>query len=124
MGQCRVEVWGDIGEEGWTALASGLQRHPGFTTVEASRETMLQAPRAALKIICDAMGGLGTRSEWWVETDRVVTVFKDGVTEEGDELKWEELQEILECLFIYFESQVQSQEGEGDGEAGEEDEQI
>ena len=57
-------------------------------------------------ISCDlnAMGGLGTRSEWHVVTDRVVKVVKDGVTEEGDELKWEELKEILDE--VQFESQV------------------
>ena len=88
-----VHVGGDIGKEGWAALASGLQRHPGFPTVETSRATILQAPREALKIIWDAMGALGTLSEWRVLTDRVVTVFKNGVT---DNLKWEELLLLLD----------------------------
>ena len=87
-----VEVEGDIGEEGWTALASGLQPHPGFKEVEASREFMLQAPRAALKIIWDALGALGTASSWQLGRIEVV---KDGVTEEGDELKWAEFSAIL-----------------------------
>ena len=84
-----------FGEEGWAALASGLQRHPGFRIVVVPRAIMLQAPRAALKIIWDAMGALGTPSEWYVLTDDIA-VMKDGVTEEGDEVKWEELKEILE----------------------------
>ena len=86
-------VGGDIGEEGWTALASGLQQHPGFKRVAASREIMLQAPRAALKIIWDAMGALGVRSRWVVNTDDgYIGVVKDTVTMAGeDELKWAKL---------------------------------
>ena len=93
-----VHVQGDIGEEGWTALASGLQRHPGFTRVFAHRASMLQAPRAALKIIWDALGALGTTSSWsvWLnDPNERIEVVKDGVTEEGDELKWAEISEIL-----------------------------
>ena len=33
-----------LGEEGWTALASGLQRHPGFKRVTASRASMVKLP--------------------------------------------------------------------------------
>ena len=93
-----VHVQGDIGEEGWTALASGLQRHPGFTSVFVHRAFMMQAPRAALKIIWDAMGALGTTSFWSVLLNGPpwrIEVVKDGVTEEGDELKWAEISGIL-----------------------------
>ena len=93
-----VDVQGDIGEEGWTALASGLQRHPGVKEVFVHRASMLQAPRAALKIIWDAMGALGTTSFWSVllnDPFKRIEVVKDGVTEEGDELKWAEILEIL-----------------------------
>ena len=93
-----MRVQGDIGEEGWTALASGLQRHPGFKEVVASRASMLQAPRAALKIIWDALGALGTTSSWSVLLNMPpwrIEVVKDGVTEEGDELKWAEISAIL-----------------------------
>ena len=94
----RVYVGEDIGEEGWTALASGLQRHPGVKEVFVHRASMLQAPRAALKIIWDAMGALGTTSSWFVRLNfpnKMIEVVKDGVTEEGDELKWAEISAIL-----------------------------
>ena len=94
----RVYVEGDLGEEGWTALASGLQRHPGVKEVFVHRASMLQAPRAALKIIWDALGALGTASFWSVllnDPNERIEVVKDGVTEEGDELKWAEISAIL-----------------------------
>ena len=132
-----VFVERDIGEEGWAALASGLQRHPGFTIVVVPRAIMLQAPRAVLKIIWDSMGALGTPSQWWVLTDDLTMnfkVFKDGVTEVGDKLKWEELLKMLDMTDSQFMSQFESssssesEEGEGEDdyghEAGEEDEQI
>ena len=130
-----VFVERDIGEEGWAALASGLQRHPGFTIVVVPRAIMLQAPRAVLKIIWDSMGALGTPSQWWVLTDDLTMnfkVLKDGVTEEGDKLKWEELLKMLDMTDSQFMSQFESsserEEGEGEDdygdEAGEEDEQI
>ena len=95
-----------LGEEGWTALASGLQRHPGFKKVTASRASMAQAPRAALKIIWDAMGALGTPSKWRVESETYflvkIDVVKDGVTNGGDEFKCEELTEILDMTKSQF----------------------
>ena len=94
-------VGGDIGEEGWTALASGLQRHPGFRRVFASRASMQQAPREALKTIWDHLGT--TPGSAWVvfmgrhdHHVRSQMVLKDGVIEGGVELKWAELEEILD----------------------------
>ena len=124
-----------LGEEGWTALASGLQRHPGFKKVSASRACMVQAPRAALKIIWDAMGALGTPSKWCVESEAggssqsYIDVVKDGVTEGGVELKWEELTEILDMNEAQFLADKRTQllyesEGDEDLEAEEVDEQA
>ena len=124
-----------LGEEGWTALASGLQRHPGFKRVTASRASMVQAPRAALKIIWDAMGALGTPSKWCVESETYclvkIDVVKDGVAEGGDEFKWEELTKILDMTASQFlaDKRIQllsSSDSEGeevDEQAEEEEEQ-
>ena len=58
-------------------------------------------------------------------------VLKDGVTEVGDKLKWEELLKMLDMtdsqFMSHFESSSESEEGEGEddyGHDGEEDEQI
>ena len=55
MGGGGVMVEGDIGAEGLTALAVGLQRHPGFRYFEVLRLDTRAAPREALKMIWDAM---------------------------------------------------------------------
>ena len=102
-----MSVGGDIGEEGWAALASGLQQHPGFRRVFASRASMQQAPRAALKTIWDHLGTT-PGSGWDVmglhdhHVRSEIKVLKDGVIEGGVELKWAELEEILELTESQF----------------------
>ena len=97
---CNVHVRAEIGEEGWTALAAGLQQHPGFGEVSAPRGSMLQAPKATIKILWDAMRAGNAR--WQVLTDDLtgeIEVVKDGVT---DELKWAEISEILDMSESQF----------------------
>ena len=99
-GDSGVHVRAEIGEEGWTALAAGLQQHPGFGEVSAPRGSMLQAPKATIKILWDAMGAGNAR--WQVLTDDLagdIEVVKDGVT---DELKWAEISEILDMSESQF----------------------
>ena len=84
----------DIGEEGWAALATGLQRRPGFTRVFVSRHLMKQASRASLRTTWDALGALGSPSTWSVAG--LAGFRKDGLTEEGSEEKWAKLLKILE----------------------------
>ena len=131
-----VNVEEGIGEEGWAALASVLQRHPGFKGVHVPRAYMLRAPRAALKIIWDAMGGLWFRSRWVVNTDDgYIGVVKDGVigvTMAGeDELKWAKLTEILnmsESQFLadknMFWGEFEDEDEESESESDEESEGV
>ena len=94
---------------------------------------MLRAPRAALKIIWDAMGALGFRSRWVVNTDDgYIGVVKDGLTM-ADELKWAELTEILnmsESQFLadknmfWGEDEDEESESEGDEESEGVEEQV
>ena len=69
IGGGNVWIEGDIGAEGWTALAAGLQRHPGFRCFEVFRLDTRAAPREALNMIWDAMDNHDD-SYWsvtWVE---------------------------------------------------------
>ena len=65
-----VRVRGDMGAEGWTALAAGLQRHP-FRCFEVRRLDTRAAPREALKMIWDAMDNHDD-SNWFVYELRVL----------------------------------------------------
>ena len=83
------------------ARRGGLPWHPGFRRVFASRASMQQAPRAALKTIWDHLGTT-PGSGWDVmglhdhHVRSEIKVLKDGVIEGGVELKWAELEEILD----------------------------
>ena len=93
LGEGGVAIHGDIGVEGWTALATALQRHPGFSYFSTSRRITRAAPREALKMIWDAMGSLGTPSTWIVTNDDFhprIPIDKDGMTKEANEIIWEE----------------------------------
>ena len=83
-GDSGVHVRAEIGEEGWTALAAGLQQHPGFGEVSAPRGSMLQAPKATIKILWDAMGA--GNASWQVLTDDLagdIEVVKEGMEANG-----------------------------------------
>ena len=93
LGEGGVAIHGDIGVEGWTALATALQRHPGFSYFSTSRRITRAAPREALKMIWDAMGSLGTPSTWIVANDDFlprIPIHKNGMTKEANEIIWEE----------------------------------
>ena len=93
LGVGGVAIQGDIGVEGLTALATALQRHPGFSFFVTSRRMTRAAPREALKMIWDAMGTLGTPSTWIVADDDFlprIPINKNGMTKEANEIIWEE----------------------------------
>ena len=71
IGGRNVWIEGDIGAEGWTALAAGLQRHPGLCCFEGRRLDTRAAPREALKMIWDAMDNHDD-SNWFVYELRVL----------------------------------------------------
>ena len=71
IGGRNVWIEGDIGAEGWTAFAAGLQRHPGLCCFEGRRLDTRAAPREALKMIWDAMDNHDD-SNWFVYELRVL----------------------------------------------------
>ena len=104
-----VRVRGDMGAEGWTALAAGLQRHPGFRCFEVFRLDTRAAPREALNMIWDAMDNHDD-SYWsvtWVEVSvdgLGLRVRKNGLTKEENEMKWAEVVRILDMSEAEFQA--------------------
>ena len=119
-----VRVRGDMGAEGWTALAAGLQRHP-FRCFEVRRLDTRAAPREALKMIWDAMDNHDD-SYWsvtWVEVsvDGLGLRFrKNGLTKKEKEMKWAEVVRILDMSEAEFQATVDLELVQEDsGEEGE-----
>ena len=129
IGGGNVWIEGDIGAEGWTALAAGLQRHPGFRCFEVFRLDTRAAPREALKMIWDAMDNHDD-SYWsvtWVEVsvDGLGLRFrKNGLTKEENEMKWAEVVRILDMSEAEFQAAVElglvQEEDSGEENLGEE----
>ena len=109
IGGGNVWIEGDIGAEGWTALAAGLQRHPGLCCFEGRRLDTRAAPREALKMIWDAMDNHDD-SYWsvtWVEVsvDGLGLRFrKNGLTKKEKEMKWAEVVRILDMSEAEFQA--------------------
>ena len=106
MGGGNVLVLGDIGTEGWTALAAGLQRHPGFRYFDVLRLDTRAAPREALKMIWDAMDN---HDSYWFVYDplRGLEIRKNGLTKEENEMKWAEVVRILDMSEAEFQATVE-----------------
>ena len=129
IGGGNVWIEGDIGAEGWTALAAGLQRHPGLCCFEGRRLDIRAAPREALKMIWDAMDNHDD-SYWsvtWVEVSvdgLGLRVRKNGLTKEENEMKWAEVVRILDMSEAEFQAVVElglvQEEDSGEENLGEE----
>ena len=97
-----LSVTGDIGADGWAALAEALQRFPGERGVEVSRQDMLAAGKENLRTIWESLQG--ENSQWVVKFGNTeVTIPKEFDGGEVNEWGWEKLEQILvmseeECL--------------------------
>ena len=117
-----VRVRGDMGAEGWTALAAGLQRHP-FRCFEVRRLDTRAAPREALKMIWDAMDN---HDSYWFVYDplRGLEIRKNGLTKEENEMKWAKVVRILDMSEAEFQAVVElglvQEEDSGEENLGEE----
>ena len=89
----KVEVCGDLGMEGWEALAKALQKHPCHAKIISSKERMLQARREDLRTIWESMPGRrnGIPSTWIVSG----TEFTKASVEESEKA-WVQLLEFLD----------------------------
>ena len=106
-----VSVRRDLGVEGWTALATGLQRHPRFHEFSASRLDTRAAPREALKMIWDAMLDFGDYddddynddSKWIVEAPNHWKYSDDNILNPQLSVRnWEHLIRILDMSEAEF----------------------
>ena len=109
-----LSVTGDIGANGWAALAEALQRFPGDRGVEVSRQDMLAAGKENLRTIWESLQG--ENSQWVVKFGNTeVTIPKEFDGGEVNEWGWEKLEQILvmseeECLEQARESEGEEQE--------------
>ena len=89
-----LSVTGDIGPNGWTALAEALQRFPGERGVEVSRQDMLAARKENLRTIWESLQG---QNSYWVMKFGYMkaTVPKELDGGEVNEWGWEKLEQIL-----------------------------
>ena len=90
-----LSVIGDIGANGWAALAEALQRFPGDRWVEVSRQDMLAARKEDLRTIWESLQG--ENSHWVVKFGNTgsVAIPKELDGGEVNELGWEKLEQIL-----------------------------
>ena len=91
-----LKIIGDIGREGWTALANGLRRHPycHLWGVEAPISGMLAAGSEDLKTIWEQLFS-DSRAQWLL-TDNVLLSFTRRGSDEDRENEWRRLEKVLD----------------------------
>ena len=88
-----LRVTGDIGPNGWAAIAEALQRFPGEREITVAREDMLAARKENLRTIWESLQG---NSEWVLQFEStVVTIPKELDAGEENGWGWNKLEQIL-----------------------------
>ena len=92
-----LRIAGEIGTEGWAALAEALRLHPNcyFWSIEVAKHVMLRGRREDLRMIWEHL--FNDPSAQWTLADRSdVAPFTRRGTDENREEEWRRLEKVLE----------------------------
>lgn len=92
-----LRIAGEIGAEGWTALAEALRLHPNcyLSSVEVAKHVMLRGRREDLKTVWDHLYKEGS-GQWTLRGRSDVAPFTRRGTDENREKEWKRLEKVLE----------------------------
>ena len=92
-----LRIAGEIGAEGWTALAKALRLHPNchFWSVDVPKHVMLKGRREDLRTVWDQLFN-DASAQWTLAGRSDVAPFTRRGTDENRKKEWKRLEKVLE----------------------------